>query len=124
MESSKKILLFNVKEEKKNQIEALCEELSIQTIVIQKEQYSQPLGVLAGIKGVDKSTMPYRDREFKSDMMVFYGIDSGELDKFLEKYRENEIEPINLKAIMTFHNMFWSAKKLYNELLKEHKNLH
>lgn len=122
MESNKKILLFNVKEDKSAQIKFLCESFGIQTITVAKEQYNEPLGVLAGIKGIAKSGLPYRGREFKTEMMVFYGVDSDALDKFLEKYRENNIEPINLKAVITFHNMFWSAKKLHSELLKEHMN--
>lgn len=122
MESNKKVLLFNVNAEKKTQIEDLCKSFDIQTITIAKEQYNQPLGVLAGIKGVAKSSLPYRGREFKMEMIVFYGVDSDALDKFLKKYRESGIEPINLKAVITFHNMFWSAKKLHSELLKEHMN--
>lgn len=123
MENCKKVLLFNVKEEKNSQIENLCAALGCQAISIAKERYNEPLGALAGIKGVGKSSLPYRGREFKTDMMVLYGIDSDALDKFLKEYREAGIEPINLKAVITFHNMFWSAKKLYGELLKEHTNL-
>lgn len=122
MENNKKILLFNIKGEKREQIEAMCEGFGISAINIAKEQYNEPLGVLAGIKGITKSNMPYRGKEFKMEMMVFYGVDSDTLDKFLKKYRETNIEPIDLKAVITFHNMFWSAKKLHGELLKEHMN--
>lgn len=123
MENGKRILLFNVKEEKKSQIENLCAQLEFQVISVSKEQYNEPLGALAGIKGTGKSSLPYCGREFKTDMLVLYGIDSDALDKFLKKYRDAGIEPINLKAVITFRNMFWSAKKLYGELLKEHTNL-
>ncbi len=119
-----KILLFNVSAEKKAQIDTVCKGIGISTAAVAKEQYADPIGAILGIKGIEKSKTAYRGREFDRDMMVFHGVDSQTLDKFLELCGSEGIQPVDLKAVVTFHNIFWSAKKLYNELLKEHENFH
>lgn len=120
MENGKKVLLFQVKKEKREQIKSLCKELDIEVVVVDYRQYGESLGVIAGIQGIPHSGEVYRGMEFPMEMMVFSGMQSEFLDIFLQKYRESHIEPIGLKAILTPTNVFWNAAQLYQELLKEH----
>lgn len=120
MDNSKKVLLFQVNKAKKEQIEVLCRDLDIEVVTVDYKQYLEPLGVMAGIQGIPKSGKIYKGRKFPMEMMIFSGIHSEYLDIFLQRYRENHIEPIGLKAILTPTNVFWNAEQLYEELLKEH----
>lgn len=120
MANNAKILLFHVQPEKTKQIESICRSLKLQTVKVKPSSYNQKLGYLAGIEGFNRENTVYQGPDFPSEMLVFSGIDSDMVDAFLAKYREIPIPPINLKAVLTPHNVFWSADALYKELLKEH----
>ena len=94
--------------------------MGIQMIFIEKKQYSETLGALAKIQGIPLSNTPDTGAEFPAEMMVFSGMDSQALDRFLKKYRELQIAPITLKAVLTPNNIFWNPRQLYGELQKEH----
>lgn len=123
MENTKKVLLFQVRQEKRIQIEALCRDLEMDAVTVDRKQYLEPLGVIAGIQGIPKSGKIYQGMDFPMEMMVFSGIHQELLEVFLQKYRELSIDPIALKAILTPTNIFWNAEQLYRELLKEHLEL-
>lgn len=122
MSEKARILLFHTKPEKAKQIEALCRKLHIQVIRIKPSSYGQKLGYLAGITGFHRESATYTGAEFPSEMMVFSGMDSDRLDVFLEEYKKASIAPIGLKAILTPHNIHWSAEALYREIFQEHQN--
>ena len=115
------ILLFHVEQGKAGQIENICRNLGIQAMRIKPSSYAQKLGYLAGITGLQRENTTYTGLDFPSEMMVFSGMDSDMLDCFLDEYKKAFIPPIGLKAVLTPHNIFWSAKELYRELSKEHQ---
>lgn len=116
------ILLFHVIPDKAKKIEALCRLLKINVVKVKMSSYAQQLGYLAGITGFNRKNVTYQGVEFPSEMLVFSGMDSDNIDVFLEKYKEASIPPIKLKAILTQHNIFWTAEELYKELWKEHQS--
>ena len=123
MEQKKKILLFRVKNEKAEQIKNLGRLLDLEISRIDRMQYGEPLGRLAGIPGSYSRFAEgkiYSGPELPAEMMVFSGLESEDLDVFLKKYREAGIEPIGIKAVVTPFNMFWSSHQLFEELMKEH----
>ena len=115
------ILLFHVEAGKAEQIQSICRKLGIRTSKIKLTSYSQKLGYLAGISGFRRENISYTGPDFPSEMMVFSGMNSDMLDCFLEEYKKASIPPIGRKAVLTPHNIFWSAKDLYGELSKEHQ---
>lgn len=56
-------------------------------------------------------------------MMVFFNFNGAELNGFLNRYREEGIEKVNLKATLTPYNKHWSSSRLHRELEKEYKEL-
>ena len=120
MANNAHILLFHVEPLKAAHIESLCKSLHIRTSRIKPSEYSQKLGYLAGIPGFPKENSAYTGPEFPSEMMVFSNM-SDTLDSFLSEYKKAGIPPIGLKAVVTPHNIFWSAADLYEELFKEHQ---
>lgn len=115
-----KILLFHMKPDKTKQIEAICRNLKIQTVKVKLTSYNQKLGYLAGITGFSRENTAYTGPDFPTEMLVFSGMDSEMIDTFLDQYKKASIPPIGLKAIITQHNIFWTAEELYKELFKEH----
>lgn len=65
-----------------------------------------------------------RVTKFDGEMLIFSGMDSAAVDRFLAEYRKDGIEPVSLKAVITPHNIFWTAEKVYRELEREHGSLH
>lgn len=116
----KKILLFHISEKKTEEINALCRDLQIETVQVERSRYYEFLGTLAGIPGLKGPAPVYRGEELSGEMLVFFGLDSEDLDIFLAEYRKRGIEKIDLKAVMTPHNMTWNPLKLYEELSAEH----
>lgn len=115
------ILLFHVEADKAKRIETLCRRLGIRASKVKLSSYSQKLGYLAGISGFRRENVSYTGSDFPSEMMVFSGMNSDLLDCFLEEYKKASIPPIGLKAVLTPHNIFWSAEDLYKALFKEHQ---
>lgn len=120
MANNAQVLLFRVEPVKAAQIESLCENLGIRTSRISLSDYSQKLAYLAGIPGFPREDITYTGPEFPSEMMVFSNM-ADRLEQFLGEYKKAGIAPIGLKAVITLHNIFWSAEDLYKELFKEHQ---
>lgn len=124
MASNKKLLLFNVDEDKAALIKSVCGGLGIRIVKIYQHQYGETIGALAGIPLYVMQNQTYHGDGFEKEMMVICGLNSDELDAFLAAYRDAKIPPIWLKATLTPHNMAWSAAQLYEELKREHTQMH
>lgn len=120
MANNAHVLLFRVEPVKAAQIESLCKNSGIRMSKVKLSDYSQKLAYLAGIPGFPREDKDYTGLEFPSEMMVFSNM-ADRLDQFLSEYKKAGIAPIGLKAVITPHNIFWSAEDLYKELFKEHQ---
>lgn len=114
------ILTFGLDKEKLRAVHITAQRSQIQVKEISRKDYSQKLGVLAGIQGFSKENAIYNGPDFPLEMMVFSGIDSAQMDTFLTDYKKTDTPSVPLKAIITPHNIFWSAEALFKELWKEH----
>lgn len=87
----KKLLLYNLKHEKEEQVLELCSSLHITVIVIKKEDYLESLGALLKIQGTHRINIPFTGFPFTEEMMIFHNFKEKELDNFLEKisYKKN-----------------------------------
>lgn len=114
------ILAFRLDKEKLKTVRSTAQKTGFQVKEISRKDYSQKLGTLAGIEGFSRKSQLYDGPEFPLEMMVFSGTDSAQLDTFLNIYKQTGAQPVPLKAVITQHNIFWTAENLYKELLKEH----
>ena len=114
------ILAFRLDKEKLKTVRSTAQKTGFQVKEISRKDYSQKLGTLAGIEGFSRKRQLYDGPEFPLEMMVFSGTDSAQLDTFLNNYKQTGAQPVPLKAVITQHNIFWTAENLYKELLKEH----
>jgi hypothetical protein len=117
---AQKILGFRIDKEKHAALQAVCAELGIELIDVARKDYAQKLGALAGVKGFAKDRTVYSGAELPAEMLVFSGMNSGQLDDFLAAYKQTGQKPIDLKAVVTPGNIFWDADALFRELMREH----
>lgn len=117
------ILLYNLEEKKARQIKQLCTLLKIRFKSIASEQYMETIGSLAGVVNMEKTNVPFTGTAFTDEMLVFVNFNDEALWDFLSRYRKAGIEPINLKAGLTPHNVTWNSIQLRDELMKEHEEI-
>lgn len=117
---TKVILMFQMEKSKENALRAVCKTVGVTPIAVAYKDYGQKLGTLAGVQGFTKTKLLYTGSAFPAEMLVFSGMDSAEVDEFLAKYKKTGAAGIALKAIVTAHNVFWTADELFKELMREH----
>ncbi len=117
------ILVYNLEGEKGKQIQQLCAEMKIRFKSIPAEQYGEPIGALAGIKGVEKTGIPFAGTPFQDEMLVFARFEDASLRNFLSRYYQAGIGKVSLKAGLTPYNVKWNSVELHDELKREHEEL-
>lgn len=124
------ILLYNLDSATvRNKIKFLCIQNGIHIRVVEKNQYDIPVGMLAFGKKEDmtsylRSKNSGEGASFDDPMLVFAGFTGQKLDQFLNAMRKQKIPRINLKAMLTEHNVNWDSVTLHDELAKEHEAMH
>jgi len=121
------IFLHTSDQEKRKSIVALCKFLDIEVINIGYNDLNRTLGDLIEGKGASGSVIS----EGKDDvapalyqfpeLIIFSGFDNDSLDEFLKCYRDQKIEKISLKAMVTPYNIAWSIYRLTEHLKEEHE---
>ena len=121
---SQVILTFQLQKEKEDAMATICKPRGIKLLEIPVKDYAQKLGYLAGVKGFSREKAVYDGAPFPAEMLVFSGMDSEQVDIFLVEYKKTGLPAVRLKAVMTPHNVFWTADALCRELMKEHRTLY
>ena len=122
--SGETVLLYNINEEKSRKLKMLMVRMGMRIRVVNKEDYAQPIGQLAGLKDVTLEDSDVDVQDFDDEMMVMRGFTNSRLDLFLQSMRKAGIEKINYKAILTPTNSRWNSWQLYQELVREHEEMH
>lgn len=119
------ILLFNPTEKADLlKIEMALFPLRIRLKKIGKEDYSQPLGALAGMKDIAPCEEQYDGPELPGTMFVFCFLSDSRLNQVLAALRRCGAGPFPYKAILTPTNSTWTAPDCFDEIRKEHEALH
>lgn len=90
---------------------------------VNKEDYSQPIGYIAGIKGVEPVKEVYKGEELDGEMLIMAGMTNAQIDNLIMAFRKKGISKVNCKAVLTQTNQYWNAIDLYKELKLEHESL-
>ena len=123
MKQNGAVYFYNLNSAKGRQIRMLCLSLGLKIRVVEKEQYGESIGALAGIAGYTLSGQIYEGEDFEDEMLVLKGFSESMLDAFLHSFRKKKIQPVALKAILTEANCGWNSIELHDELVKEHVSL-
>ena len=115
----KGVLLYNISADKLKRIRVILLRLGLQGRVIRPEEFSLPVGQLAGIEGLSpaEAALEAAEETFREEMLVMCDLPSPVFSAFL---RQNRC-PVALKAVLTETNAGWSSVRLHRELAAEHE---
>ncbi|CVI72824.1 hypothetical protein NDGK_02743 [Clostridiales bacterium CHKCI001] len=115
------VLLFHIQDEVRLQaLKRILMLMKVRVKVVDKADYLQPVGYLAGIKELQTEQI-YEGDELEEEMMIMAGFSNQQVDTLLAKMRKASLAKIHYKAILTPMNATWSTLQLYEELKKEHE---
>lgn len=117
------VLFYNLDNEKGKRIRQLCTLMKIRFKSVSREDYLEPIGAIAGIKGIERKNIPFDGPAFTDEMIIFKNFSDKVLEDFLRRYRQAGIEKVNLKAGLTPYNIMWDSFQLRDELMREHEEL-
>lgn len=86
------------------------------------EQFSQKIGFLAGMEGY-QVTQETCDGEIDQEVLILEGFSQQRINELLYRLVRTKQPRIELKAIVTETNASWSFYELYQEILREHKQM-
>ena len=119
------ILLFNPPaKEELLKIETALFPLRIRLKKVTREDYNQPLGVLAGLKDMEPAEGVFEGEELPDTMFIFCFLSDSRLNQALAALRKCGAGPFRYKAILTPTNSTWTAPDCFSEIRLEHETLH
>lgn len=114
------ILLYNLKDDDRTrQIRRYLNKAKIKLHIVRTPEFLQPLGYLFGLPGFQPNPQFNLSGNFSDEMLVMKDFSNEQLDGFLGFFKENELAPVGLKAILTPVNQRWDSLKLHEELMEE-----
>ena len=120
----KMVLLYHFEGIRLAQAHKALEKLPFRIREVKKEEYGYPLGYLAGLPGILPLGKVYEGPQLEQEMVVFAGFIGDDIDKALDAFRQNGLAGVGLKAVLTETNQVWSSLQLFEELKKEHAQMH
>ena len=112
------VLMYNMKDDARTR--AIRQYLAVQKIAcadVAPADYGQSLGSLLHLYGFQRRFSPAA--LFEDEMLVLFAFDNTMLDEFLKFFRAFRLKPVELKAVVTPHNINWSSVQLHDELRRE-----
>lgn len=118
---NKIILAYNFNKDRLQSLRLVCMMLKIQLKPVVRQDMLQPVGALLGIDGIERVEESFAGDDCREEMIFLCGIDRQTLDKLLFAIKRSKLQRIDLKAMLTPHNVGWSGAKLLQELAEEHQ---
>ena len=102
-------------------MEAVLEELSIDGRRLSESDLSLSIGYLVGIPGCEMISAGSDYKKPDKSFAVLHNLSDGRISEFLAAVRGRENLRVDLKAVVTEHNMKWNCIDLIEELKREHE---
>ena len=116
------VLLYNFSGTEAGQkLKSILLKMRVRIRLVEPESYLEPVGFLAGIKGIDSSGLTYSETPFPEQMLIMRGFTGSRIDELLRELKKHRLPPIPLKAVVTENNQYWNSLQLREELIKEHE---
>lgn len=118
------VLLIHFEDEKQlREIKLILFTMKVRMKTVDKKDYLQSVGYLAGVREMEASQEIYEGEELEKEMMVFAGVPDRKLDQILFLIRKSGTKRVDYKAVLTDTNKEWNVLKLYEELAEEHAQM-
>lgn len=114
------VLLFGLKDPGRlAAIRAYLHAAGIRPKEVPDGDWNQSLGALLELPGFSRAPAALPDGVGREEMLVMFGFRDRMLGDLLRFFRERNLPPVSLKAMVTPTNVQWSAAQLQEELKKE-----
>ena len=118
------VLLINFQDAKQlREIKMILLSMKIKMKTVEKKDYLQKIGYLAGLKDMEAVQEVYDGEELEKEVMIFANLREAQLDQILYRIRKNGVKKVDYKAILTDKNKDWNVPQLYEELAGEHEKM-
>lgn len=106
-------LFYNFSEERMRKAKLALLPLKIRTKSVGKSEFNQPLGFLAGIKGIEPSKTEFYGEDFDEEMIVMHNFTSKSIDNLIRALNKCGVGRVPLKAVITPTNKDWNSVQLF-----------
>ncbi|MBR2822885.1 MAG: DUF3783 domain-containing protein [Clostridia bacterium] len=114
------VLLFNFTDEKRSlAVKAQLFRLSIACRDVAPADQRHPLGFLLGLAEYGPGA-PAARAPFADEMLVMHDLSQRQFHGLLDGMKQAGIQ-VPLKAVITPHNVGWTAERLHSEIRSEHE---
>ena len=116
------ILLYNFQEDERSRlIRRYLAKDGIEIREVQPGEFLHSLGYLFKIPGFEPCPQFNMGKSFTDEMMVMKDFSKQQLNDFLQFFRDNQLEAVSLKAMLTPITVHWNSLQLHSELEAEHQ---
>lgn len=98
--------------------------LGIRGRAVGADEATQTVGYLAGVPGQESTPRPLVLPVLNQPVMILCGISRPRMDELFKAMRTADCPPPDRKAVLTPTNLSWPLDALYEELGREHEELH
>lgn len=98
--------------------------LGIRARAVSPDEVTQTVGYLAGVPGQESTPRPLVLPILSQPVMILCGISRPRMDELFKAMRTGDCPPPDRKAVLTPTNLGWPLAALYEELGREHEELH
>lgn len=113
------VLLYNFSKERVQLVRRSLAPLHINVKCVNKKDFSQPVGYMAGIDGLEPVKGKGSVADFDEEMLVMCGFMGEMIDVLIAALRMGGVGKVELKAVITESNALWDGATLYKALSEE-----
>ena len=117
------LLYLHENGEREKKIKGLLVRLGIRIKAVTEQMQGQTVGYLLSYPDFTEQVDEGSQISFEEDLMVLKGFSRERMNELLDGFKKLGIQKINLKAVVTEHNLNWKLRDLYNELKEEHAEM-
>ena len=120
------VLIYHMSEERMRMLKELCVSMGIRAAAVDRGMERAPVGLLSGLVNPVKLAQGASGRmneirgpqEIDEEMIVMAGFTEALFNDFLDRMKRIPLQ-IDLKAVQTETNLYWSGEMLQAELKRE-----
>ena len=114
------VLLYNFTGKRLQCVKKSLMMLGCAVKAVRQKDFDLTIGEVLGQTTEKKTDSPKIPGFFKDEMLVMYGFEGEMIDVLIAALKMGGVGKIDLKAIVTDHNINWSGTRLYKEIKAEH----
>ena len=116
-------LFYNFSDERLRKAKFALMPLKIRVKKVEKEDFNQPIGFLADIKGITPVAEKYDGSGFDDEMIVMHNFTSKSIDLLIKALNKCGVGRVPLKAVITPTSKEWDSITLIKALKADHEEM-